>query len=241
MQEAKNYKLDHRIKIKGKTEYLFNHIHDYDVDPESNHIYLFAADRGYEVQPDGEEPGIDFYIANRFIRNMNLCMRINPNKSILIHMKTDGGDWHEGMAIYDTIRACPVGVTILNYTHASSMSSIIFQAANKRVMMPNSTFMFHAGMMTIEGTHKQVYYTMAFYKKSFDLMLDIYSRRMKEPGCKFSNKSLTWIKKWLKEQIDKKEDVYLTAKETVELGLADEVFDYDWSRLTEYTEQQLNR
>ena len=33
--------------------------------------------------------------------------------------------------------------------------------------------------------------------------------------------------------MDKKEDVYLTAKQAVSYGLADEVFDYDWKKLTD--------
>lgn len=228
--EAKNYKLDHKIKAKVSGNYLFNHIHDYDVDPESSHIYLFDY-----------SSAIDHEIANKFIRNMNLCMRINPNKSILIHMKSSGGDWEEAMAIYDCIRACPVAVTILNYSCACSAASVIFQSANKRVMMPNSYFMFHNGTMRVSGTPKQVDSAIRFMKKDSDLMLNIYAKRMQEPGRKFSKRSLTYIKKWIKEQMDKKEDVYLTAKETIELGLADEIFDYNWASLTEYTPEQLNR
>ncbi len=237
---AKNYNLT-PIKLKLKGEYLLDNVHECDVDPQSNHIYLFGVDRGYDI--DGiEEPGVDYVMANRFIKNIQLCMRTNPKKDILIHLKSRGGSWEEGMAIYDAITACPIGVTILNYTHARSMSSIIFQAANKRVMMPNSIFMFHNGTFGIEGTQKAVESTIKFYSKvSTNTMLEIYAYRMKEPGHKYSDKTITWIKKWLKEQMDKKEDVYLTAIEAVELGLADEIFDYDWDRLTEYTKEQLDR
>ena len=240
--ETKNYKLTPKGNIKLKAEYLIDNIHDCDVSPQYNQIFLFGIDRGYEVAEGIEEPGVDFVMANRFIRNMVMCMNLNPKKDILIHMKTRGGSWEEGMAIYDSIRACPTGITILNYTHARSMSSIIFQAANKRVMMPNSIFMFHNGTFGIEGTQKMVESTLKFYSKtSTNTMLEIYAHRMKEPGKKYSDKSLVWIKKWLKDQMDKKEDVYLTAKETVELGLADEIFDYNWDNLTVYTSQQLER
>jgi ATP-dependent protease ClpP protease subunit len=236
--EERNYKLDHKLNLK--VEDLPNNLHQFDVDLKSNHIYLFSVDRGYEVHPEDEEPGIDWVIANRFIKNFNLCMRVNPNKPILVHMKTRGGAWEEGMAIYDTIRSCPWPVTILNYTHARSMSSIIFQAANKRVMMPNSQFMFHQGTEVAYGTVKQVHSYIDFYKKTNDLMLDIYTRRMKE-SAEFKEKTDKQIKHWLTTQMDKKEDVFLTATETVNYGLADYIFDYNWKDLTIYSKDQMER
>lgn len=152
-----------------------------------------------------------------------------------------GGDWVEGMAIYDAIRSFPWPVTILNYSHARSMSSLIFQAGNKRVMMPNSYFMFHDGTTGVEGTVKQVRSMVKFEKKVADkTMLDIYVKAMKDGGS-MANKSNIYIRKWLRNRMDKEEDVYLTAKEAVELGLADEIFNADWSKLTNYTTEQLER
>jgi len=223
------YTLDHKIK-KPVIDLLF-HLHEFDVDLESNHIYLMGVDRGYEVTQDGSEPGIDYVIAKRFIKNLNMCMRINPDKPIVVHMKTCGGDWNEGMAIYDAIRSCPSKVIILNYTHARSMSSLILQAADKRVMMPHSYFMFHDGTYGIEGTYKGVMSNMEFDKRSEVEMLNIYADRMNEQGT-FKGKNLSTIKEWLRSQMDKKEDVFLTAEETVEMGFADEIFDFDWGKLT---------
>lgn len=241
MDKAKrNYKLDH--KLKAKSEDLIWHLHEYDVDLQSNHIYLLGAETYAAGLGDegGNEPGIEYIIANRFIRNLNLCMRVNPDLPILVHMKTCGGSWEEGMAIYDAIKACTAPVTILNYTHARSMSSLIFQAANKKVMMPNSYFLFHDGTYGVDGTVKQVESAIEYGKVTTEIMLNIYTESMKEHG-KFKDKNEKTIRKWLRQRMDQKEDVYLTAKEAVELGLADEIFDYDWSRLTEYTDKQLAR
>lgn len=236
-EQPKNYNIDHKLKAKSDDP-LF-HLHEYDVDIKSNHIYLFGSEN--YINDHQLEPGVEFVMANRFIRNFNLLMRVNPNIPILIHMKTEGGFWEEGMAIYDTIKSCPWPVTILNYTHARSMSSIIFQAANKRVMMPNSHFMFHEGYFGVEGTQKQVYSALDFNKKVVDkTMLDIYSKIMNEFG-EFKGTSIPKIKHWIKSQMDKKEDVYLTASDTVKYGLADEIFDYNWASLTDYTPQQLER
>jgi ATP-dependent protease ClpP protease subunit len=241
MANAPNYKLDHKLKFKQDDPLYY--VLEGDLDLKSNHIYLmgiesYISGAGIEA---AREPGVEFVMANRFIRNINVCMRVNPETPLVIHMKTCGGDWCEGMSIYDAIRTFPWPVTILNYTHARSMSSLIFQAGNKRVMMPNSYFMFHDGTIGIEGTVKQVRSSIKFEKKVADkTMLDIYSKVMKESG-KMSNKTLQYIRKWLRTKMDREEDVYLTAKEACDLGLADEIFDANWSKLTDYTEAQLNR
>jgi len=236
-QEKRNYGIDH--KLKAKSDDPLYHIHEYGVDLKSNHIYLMGVE-DYGPTLEGFEPGIEYIIANKFIKNFNLCMRVNPEVSIVIHMKTNGGFWEEGMAIYDTIRSCPWPVTILNYTHARSMSSIIFQAANKRMMMPNSSFMFHDGTFEIGGTVKQVKSAVKFSEVADKTMLDIYAKVMDEHG-EFKGQGTDKIKKWLRTQMDKKEDVYLTAEEAVNYGLADEVFDYNWANLTNYTDKQLKR
>lgn len=235
-----DHKIDHKIRVKSDDPIW--HLHEYDVDLKSNHIYLFGAEV-YSAGNGGThdaEPGIEYVIANRFIRNMNLCMRVNPDKPIVIHMKTNGGYWEEGMAIHDMIKSCPTPVTILNYTHARSMSSLIFQAANKRVMMPHSQFMFHDGELAVEGTVKQVQTAIEFGKVQDQQMMKIYIDVMKANG-KFKTRSRKFIHRWLREQMDKKEDVFLTAEQAIEYGFADQIFDYNWAKLTEYTEEELAR
>lgn len=240
MSNDTNHKLDHTLKAKSEDPIW--HMHEYDVDLASNHIYLFGAET-YNTGNGGTfdaEPGIEYIIANRFIRNLNLCMRVNPDTPIVIHMKTNGGYWEEGMAIYDAIKSCPYPVTILNYTHARSMSSLIFQAANKRVMMPHSQFMFHDGELGIEGTVKQVQSAVEFGKIQDQQMMKIYIDSMKLSG-KFKHRSRKFIAQWLREQMDKKEDVFMTAQDAVEYGFADKIFDYNWSSLTKYTAEELAR
>ena len=244
-KHPRNYKLDHHIKTRSSpvklSEELVTTVHSYGLDLRSNHIYLISSDM-YNVGVGGtetDEPGVEFTMANQFIKNLNLCMRLN-RKPILVHMNIPGGFWESGMAIYDAIKACPNPVTVLTYSHARSMSSLILQAANKKVMMPHAYFMFHEGSLGVEGTNKQVKSYVKF-AKTFDVeALNIYATAMRERG-RLKDRSLTYLKRWLQNGMDKTEEVYLSAQQAVELGLADEVFDYDWSSLTTYTDQQLRR
>ena len=121
--------------VKREVSDTIDQIHDYGLDVKTNHIYL-TGEPDYVIGvgvEDTNEPGVEFRMASKFIKNLNILQRFNEDP-ILIHMKTCGGDWGAGMAIYDSIKACPNRITILSYTHARSMSSLIFQAADKRVM-----------------------------------------------------------------------------------------------------------
>lgn len=242
-KNLRNYNLDHKLsKSQLRQDDPLYYILENDIDLISNHIYLFGIESYiYGAGSDAtNEPGVEYVLANRFIRNLNMCMRRNPETPLVIHMKTCGGDWTEGMAIFDSIKAFPWPVTIINYTHARSMSSLIFQACNKRVMMPNSYFLFHDGTFGIEGTVKQVRSAVKFDRLSEKVMLGIYSKAMQQQG-EFAGKSLKSIEKWLRNRMNQEEDVYITADEAVKYGLADEIFDSNWAGLTEYTEQQLAR
>lgn len=208
--------------------------HEYNIDVKANHIYLVGDER-YTVSGEPDEPGVEYAMANTFVRNLNILMR-KSSEPILVHMKTCGGIWEEGMAIYDLLKACPNPVTILSYTHARSMSSLILQAADKRVLMPNSKFMFHDGTMQMGGTTKQFLTEAEELRKTGQTMIDIYVNAMKRTGY-YQHRSKKFIAQWLREQMNLKEEVYLNAKEAVKYGLADVVFGengYDWPGLMVY-------
>lgn len=198
-------------------------IHNYQIDVPGRQIFLMGEPGAGVDDDEGSdgEPGIEYRMASRFIRNMHIMLQ-RGKKPITIHMKTCGGDWREGLAIYDTIRLSPCKVSLLSYTHARSMSSIIIQAAHRRVMMPNSVFMFHDGTMAYSGTTKQFLNEADELAKSAGVMAGIYAERMRAAPY-WNKKSDSFIKAWLREQMDAREDVYLNPDEAIKYGLADAV------------------
>ena len=201
-------------------------------------IFLFEE----QTAPDADfVPGVEYNMTNKFLKNMNLARLLNPGLPVLVHMSTNGGDWYNGMAIYDTIKKYPAQVTILDYRHSSSMSSIIFLAADKRVMAEDSHFMYHDGWMSSFNTWKGYEAEYEFLKKTFDVkMWDIYAEALMEQG-KYKGLPKEEIIEILHNNRDKKQDVYLTAQEAVEWGFADEVFDGNWENLAKYTKEQRKR
>lgn len=213
------------------------YVHDHNLDLQRNEIYLFGREEfSYGAGEMILEPGVEYTMANQFIKSIRI-LQMHSTAPILIHMKTCGGLWEEGMAIYDAIASCPNEVTVLNYTHARSMSSLIPLAASRLVMMPHSTYMIHEGTFGFEGTQKQLRTEYLETKKTMEEMLNIYTARLKSQG-KFKSKSAKWIREMLAKMMNDREEVYLNAKEAVEYGFADYVFGaggiYDWKALREF-------
>jgi ATP-dependent protease ClpP protease subunit len=111
------------------------------------------------------------------------------------------------------------------------MSSLIFCAADRRVLMPHSVFMFHDGSMGYDGTAKQFLTEAEQLKQTSTQMLDIYTDCMMKHSDLWKDKTRAQCRKWLRERMDKKEEVCLRPAEAIENGFADFVFDGDWDLL----------
>ena len=88
--------------------------------------------------------------------------------------------------------------------------------------MPSSHFMFHYGQVGVCGNAKDVYSSVAFTQKQDEDMIDIYVDAIRDSN-KFKGQSDSQIRKHIINTMDKKGDVFLTAKEAVEWGFADGV------------------
>lgn len=198
-------------------------VHDYWIDVDRRQIWIRGIE-GRDVLIEGEEePGVEYQMAARTAVNLNLLRAESPTKPAMIHMITCGGSWEYGMAIYDAIAGMPYEITILSYAHARSMSSIILQAADHRVMMPSSYFMLHYGSLELAGDAKTVEKNAEQAKKDTAIMVDIYVDLLLHSE-KFSGRSERYVRKKVKEYLDSG-DVFLTPKEAIEWNLADSIFD----------------
>ena len=202
-------------------------IHENGVDRLHRHIWL--ASESHMLEAGGEEPGIEFQMSTKLIKNLHILTSESHNP-ILIHMKTCGGYVEEGLAIYDAIKYCPCDTRMLSYTHARSMSSYILQAADLRVLMPHSYFLFHRGMFEIADRALPAQAAFEWGKTQDQQLMDIYVSRMKEEGA-FKKWSRERIMKMLENSMNNKTDVYLSANTAVSWGLADVVFAGNWKEL----------
>lgn len=181
--------------------------------PASRTIYLGEA----RIDNDSREggPGVDYRLADQIIKSIFILESINQ-EPINIIVNNPGGDEYHGLAIYDAIRATPCNVTVRIIGHAMSMAAWFAQAADKRVMYPNATMMIHYGYMGLPPVHTHTFERWGKEVGRLNrLMEQHFLERIKEKHPTFSLKKL-------RERL--LFDSFLTARETVDLGLADEVF-----------------
>jgi ATP-dependent Clp protease protease subunit len=184
--------------------------HDYEIWLPDNILYI-----GSNSYIEDYESGVDHAMAERVIKNLHILDRtINNELGIQIKMNNPGGYVYHGLAIYDAILTCNNSVSITAYGHVMSMGSLIFQAADTRIMSPNSRMMIHFGQSTVSGHLLDIYKTVDELKEIDKIINNIYLKRIKEVKPRFTLEEF-------KEMI--KFDCYLSAKEAIELGLCDKI------------------
>lgn len=184
--------------------------HDYGIYIPKRTIYLGSVNVNAETD---EEAGVDAHMAERVIKNLTILDAAQED-AIMIIMNNPGGDVVHGMAIYDAIKACRSHVTVKVYGYAMSMGSVILQAADVRIMAPNSSLMIHMGYFAASGHPKTVYRQTDEGKRQDKLVEQIYLDKIREKFPDFSPQRL-------KGMLD--HDTFLTPKQAVEHGLADKV------------------
>lgn len=203
---------------KEAFEQLISDVHSFNINHYTREIYLHGAYGGNWAE---EEPGVEFRMATTFVKNVN-TLEAQGKKNILVHMHTIGGEWGDGMAIFNMIRAVQSPITILGYAQASSMSGVILQAADNRVLMPDCEFMLHHGSIAISGVSMAAKSAVDSNERACVKMLKIFAERAVN-GPYFQEKG--WTVEQIASYFDKKirhvSDWYLTAEEAVHYGLAD--------------------
>jgi ATP-dependent protease ClpP protease subunit len=190
-------------------------IHDYCVDIANRTIFLHA------YIGESEDPGVDYRMSARFIKNLHFLNNLNQTK-ITIHLQTIGGDWHEGMAIYDAMKASKSKIEIVGHGSVSSMGSIIMQAAHKRLLMPSAEFMVHYGDVALDTTSAGARTAVNWLDVCNRRMLSIYVNAC-YGASKFKNQGKEEIHRFLDRRMRLRQDWYLTAKEAVAYGFIDGV------------------
>jgi ATP-dependent Clp protease protease subunit len=172
-------------------------------------IYFGAS--GVDSDTDNDE--INCRTVAQLIKNLHV-LENKEQKPITILLNTPGGSWEDGIAVYDLIKKIKSNVTIIGMGKLYSMGSIIFQAADKRILLTNATIMIHDGSDGYIGDAKSYENWAEFSKHIRKTMYKIYYDRMKKKKKKITLKDI--------EEMCS-HDTWFTAKDAVRMGLADKV------------------
>lgn len=144
------------------------------VDTLNRTIYM-----GSIQNSENTESGVDAFMAESLIKSMYLLETQNK-EPITILMNNPGGDVFHGLAIYDCIKLASSYCTIKTYGNAMSMGSLILQAADNRIMTPNSRFMMHYGYNSAEDNALTVAKWIDEGKRFAYFMENLYLEKMME-------------------------------------------------------------
>lgn len=189
-------------------------LHDLNIDIQNREIYLHSSDAE-------EESGVDFKVATKLEKNIRYLNLISK-EPILIHMHLPGGVWEDCLGMFDTIKYSESEITILAYAKVESASSVLLQAAYRRILMPNTHVLIHYGSLSIDNEHKAAMSSLEWSAKETDKMIDIFTEKcLHSPLAEEKKWKKMMIKKHILSQLANKSDWILNADEAIQYGFAD--------------------
>ena len=138
---------------------------------------------------------------------------LNTKDNITIHINSVGGDFYAGLAIYNRLRSLKASITTINDSLAASAGSIIFMAGDKgkRKVNAASNLMVHGVLSFMYG-----------YYNAVDLKTKTKEMESHNKALISAYVEATGLEEdTVKNAVNK--ETYMTGKEAVEAGWADEV------------------
>jgi len=154
---------------------------------------------------------IDDATANTIIAQLLFLEATDPDKDVYIYINSPGGSVSSTIAIYDTIQYIKSDVSTICIGMAASGAALILAsgAKGKRFALPNSRIMVHQPLGGAQGQVTDIEIQTRELKRIKDTINEILTHHT---GQKFE-----------KVEKDTDRDFYMTAQESKEYGLVDEV------------------
>jgi ATP-dependent Clp protease protease subunit len=154
---------------------------------------------------------VNDYVANLVVAQLLFLESENPDKDISFYINSPGGSVSAGMAIYDTMNFIKPEVSTLCTGMAASMGAFLLAAGakGKRFSLPNSKIMIHQPSGGSQGQATEIEIQAREILKTREHLNRILAERTGQP--------LERIER------DTERDYYMTAQETQEYGLIDQV------------------
>jgi ATP-dependent protease ClpP protease subunit len=205
------------IMVNPNKENDISYLHDHNIDILNREIYLHSY-----IGEGEEEGGIDYRSSVKFEKNLRY-LNLLSLEPILVHMHLPGGHWQDCLGMYDAIKASKANVVILAYAKAESSSSVLLQAADLRILMPNTNVLIHYGSFSMDAEHsKAAAAGVEWNERECDKMVDVFTDRcMNSSIYKEKNWKRMMAKKHIISQLASKCDWILTAQQAVDYGFAD--------------------
>ena len=149
--------------------------------------------------------------ANSVIAQLLFLASQDPKKDIQLYVNTPGGSVTAGLAIYDTMQyvKCPISTVCVGMAASMGATLLAAGAKGKRYALPNSEIMLHQVAGGVTGQAIEIEITAKQIIKIKEKLNTILSKHTGQPLSKVEK--------------DTDRDFYLSAQESKEYGIIDEV------------------
>lgn len=154
---------------------------------------------------------VNQHSASLIVAQMLFLEAEDPDTDILFYINSPGGSVTAGMSIYDTMQFIKCDVSTIVMGQAASMGSLLASSGTKgkRYILPNARHMIHQPLGGASGQATDVEIQTRELVRWKQVLTQVYVTNTAKPFEELSK--------------DMERDNFMTAKESVEYGLADDI------------------
>ena len=156
---------------------------------------------------------IDEDVANTVVAQLLFLEMEDPDADICLYINSPGGSVTAGMAIYDTMQYIKPQVRTVCVGMAASMGAFLLMAGEKgkRCALPNSEVMIQQPLGGAQGQATDVQIRAEWLLKTKEKMIRMMAEMTGQP------------EEVIRRDVER--DHFMSAKEALEYGIIDEIFD----------------
>jgi ATP-dependent protease ClpP protease subunit len=155
-------------------------------------------------------------------QNLKAELETANGLDVTFNIASEGGSYFEGLTMAAMISSYKGKTTAKGIGIVASAATVVFLAADEKVLTSNSFFMIHSAWSGAEGNAKQISKTVELLNRVDEQMVNIYTAQMESKG-KLINNSIDETKAYIRNMMS--EETWLTAEEAVNYGFADYIMD----------------
>jgi ATP-dependent Clp protease protease subunit len=154
---------------------------------------------------------INDQVANLIVAQLLYLEREDPDKDISLYIHCPGGIISAGLAIYDTMQLVRCDISTICVGLAASMGTLLLCAGakGKRYALPNATIHLHQPVGGAQGQASDIEIAAREILRMQDKIRNILAKHTGQPYEKIAQ--------------DSDRDFYLSAEQSLEYGLVDEI------------------
>jgi ATP-dependent Clp protease protease subunit len=154
---------------------------------------------------------IDDQVANAVVAQLLFLEVDDPDRDVHVYINSPGGSVPAGLAIYDTMQYISCDVSTICMGQAASMAAVILTGGTKgkRFLLPNAKTLIHQPLGGVQGQTTEIEIHAREFLKTRQRLNEILSYHTGLPLDKIMH--------------DTERDFFMTAQESKEYGLVDEI------------------